>query len=370
LGADGNQKFGIPGGQPIAGLSSIGLGRRIDRHRLGGHHQQHGDNKFIYYNNLTWQKGKHLLKMGGSSCATSRTATTPATTARWVCSATPVPTPGLDLRRLPDRRVDSQGPRRCDGHLGPPLLALGVVRAGRLEDCTELHLNLGLRWEYMQPIYEVADRQVNVNTFTGQLITPGGEFGRALYKGYPYQFMPRIGFAWTPGNNKLVVRAGYAYQSFMEGTGANLRTAAEPAVLRGNRLLVRPADAGNHPDRFRGRGRGQHLRLDMPRPAGVTVPQLQGRAWDLNLRPQQTSQVNFTLEYQLDQRPRCRRVTSARRVPTWWRRLKPTSRCREPARSSTWANLNTRRPLANILPNLGNIARTESSARWTTTRCR
>ena len=24
-----------------------------------------GDNKYIFYDNLTWQKGKHLMKMGG-----------------------------------------------------------------------------------------------------------------------------------------------------------------------------------------------------------------------------------------------------------------------------------------------------------------
>ena len=34
--------------------------------------------------------------------------------------------------------------------------------------------NYGLSWEYMSPIYEVADRQVNINTFTGALIYPGG----------------------------------------------------------------------------------------------------------------------------------------------------------------------------------------------------
>ena len=39
----------------------------------------------------------------------------------------------------------------------------------------------------------------------------------------------------------------------------------------------------------------------MPRPPGVDIPQLQGRAWDLNLRPQTTQQVNATIEYQFGQ---------------------------------------------------------------------
>ena len=44
-----------------------------------------------------------------------------------------------------------------------------------------------------------------------------------------------------------------------------------------------------------------NLALDMPRPPGVDIPQLQGRAWDLNLRPQTTQQVNATIEYQFGQ---------------------------------------------------------------------
>ena len=79
----------------------------------------------------------------------------------------------------------------------------------------------------MQPIYEVADRQVNIDTFAGKLIHPDGDYGRATYNGYPHQYMPRIGFAYSM-TNSLVFRAGYAYQSFMEGTGANLRTTLNP----------------------------------------------------------------------------------------------------------------------------------------------
>src|SRR5687768_12117068 len=85
-------------------------------------------------------------------------------------------------------------------------------------------LNLGMRWEYITPIYEVADRQVNINTFTGQLLYGNAdtEFGRALYNSYKKSFMPNIGFAWSP-TSKFVVRAGYRFSTFLEGTGANLR---------------------------------------------------------------------------------------------------------------------------------------------------
>ena len=42
--------------------------------------------------------------------------------------------------------------------------------------------------------------------------------------------MPTPRDRWTPDafNNKLVVRAGYRFSSFLEGTGANLRLPLNP----------------------------------------------------------------------------------------------------------------------------------------------
>ena len=41
LGADGNSKFGIPGGQFIPGLSSFNIGGGLTGAGNGGHHRQH-----------------------------------------------------------------------------------------------------------------------------------------------------------------------------------------------------------------------------------------------------------------------------------------------------------------------------------------
>ena len=79
----------------------------------------------------------------------------------------------------------------------------------------------------MQPIYEVADRQVNIDTFAGKLILSGRRLRPRHIQRIPHQYMPSIGFAYSM-TNSLVFRAGYAYQSFMEGTGANLRTTLNP----------------------------------------------------------------------------------------------------------------------------------------------
>jgi len=212
----------------------------------------------------------------------------------------------------------------------------------------------------MQPIYEVADRQVNIDTFAGKLIYPNGDYGRATYNGYPFQFMPRIGLAYQI-NNKLVFRAGYAYQSFMEGTGANLRTTLNPPFFIETNVTYDPRTPGSITQGFSDVP-ASNITLDMPRPAGVTAPQLQARAWDLNLRPQTTQQINATVEYQLFSST----SLSVGYVGQKGRHLVAPVEANQPLPGSgpfsTWTDLNTRRPLYNILPNVGNIARTESNS--------
>ena len=69
LGPDGNQKFGISGGQPIPGLSSIRVRWRSrwtsHQYRRHRHLSNYSDNKYQAQTNLTYQAGSHLLKFGG-----------------------------------------------------------------------------------------------------------------------------------------------------------------------------------------------------------------------------------------------------------------------------------------------------------------
>ena len=370
LGLDGNQKLGIPGGQPIAGLSSIGMGQGLS---VGGAGviSNTGDNKFIYYNNLTWQKGRHLLKFGGQLMRYQQNRYYSGNNGVLGFFTHNGSVSGVDFADFLLDQVQSKGRGSATGTWGHRFWRPAVFFQDDFKVTSNFTLNLGLRWEYMQPIYEVKDRQVNLNTFTGQILTPGsGGLGRALYNGYNKQFMPRIGFAWTPAmfNNKLVVRAGAAYQSFMEGTGANLRLPLNPPFFLETNFNYDPSAPGSILAGFADTVTG-NLRLDMPRPASAGVtPQLQGRAWDLNLRPQTTSQLNFTLEYQLDNST----SFSAGYVGQKGTHLVAPVEANQPlpgvgpasnaAGQQLWSNLNSRRPLINLLPNLGNIARTESSA--------
>lgn len=364
LGTDGNQRLlGIPGGQPIAGLSQINMGQGLSV-GSAGIISNTGDNKFVYYDNLTWQKGRHLLKMGGQLMRYQQNRYYSGNNGVLGFFSYGGAVSGVDFADFLLDQVASKGRGSATGTWGHRFWRPALFIQDDFKMTSTFTLNLGLRWEYMQPIYEVKDRQVNVNTFTGQLITPGsGEFGRALYRGYGKQFMPRIGFAWTPAmfNNKLVVRAGAAYQSFMEGTGANLRLPLNPPFFLETNFNYDPTAPGSIRTGFADTATA-NLALNMPRPAGVIVPQLQGRAWDLDLRPQTTSQINVTVEYQLDQST----SLSAGYVGQKGTHLVAPVEANQPlpgvGAPSTWTNLNTRRPLYNLLPNLGNIARTESSA--------
>ncbi|BDC51853.1 hypothetical protein F183_A41680 [Bryobacterales bacterium F-183] len=365
LGPDGNQTLGIPGGQPIAGLSSIGIGGGLTSPGSSGVISNTGDNKFIIYDNLTWQKGRHLLKMGGQLMRYQQNRYYSGNNGvlglfRYGGAVT-----GLDFADFLLDQLSSKGRGSATGTWGHRFWRPSLFIQDDFKVTSNFTLNLGLRWEYMQPIYEVRDRQINVNTFTGQLIRPGsGEFGRATYRGYAKQFMPRIGFAWTPDilDKKLVIRAGAAYQSFMEGTGANLRLPLNVPFFIETDFAYDVRTPGSIRTGFADVVTA-NLALDMARPASAGVtPQLQGRAWDLDLRPQTTSQLNFTMEYQLDKST----SFSAGYVGQKGTHLVAPVEANQPLPGvgafANWTNINLRRPLIDRLPNLGNIARTESSA--------
>jgi hypothetical protein len=194
---------------------------------------------------------------------------------------------------------------------------------------------------------------VNINTFTGELIYPGKtQYGRALYNAYKKQFNPNLGLAYTI-NQKTVVRAAYRLSNFLEGTGANLRLPLNPPFFTESNVTY---DV-NAPGRI-ATGFGD---LTGPRSSPTAAPFYQGRAWDLNLRPQMTNQFNFAIEREID------KATSVNIAYVGQRgtHLVIPHEANNPLPGtgpfSTWAPINDRRPLARVLPNVGNIALTESS---------
>ncbi|MGH9675408.1 MAG: hypothetical protein ACRD44_19730, partial [Bryobacteraceae bacterium] len=367
LGLDGNAKFGIPGGQFIAGLSSVALGGGLSGVGSAGVSSATRDNKFHYGTNMTYQAGQHLIKFGGQLLRIQQNRYYSGNNGALGLFSYSAVYSGIDfgdflLDALTRKGRGGVGDKWGHRHWRNALFAQDDIKLR-----PNFTLNLGIRWEYVTPIYEVADRQVNIDVFTGELIFPGqNSANRALYEPYHKQFMPRIGFAWTPAmfNNKLVIRSGYAFTNFLEGTGANLRLPLNPPFFTEIDVTYDPARAGTITTGFGDVAAVPSLagpRTGAPNAQGQPTPFLQARAWERNLRPQFTNQFNFALEYQIDS------VTSisAAYVGQRGTHLVVPHEANNPLPGtgpvSTWIDLNDRRPLARALPNVSNIALTESS---------
>jgi hypothetical protein len=156
-----------------------------------------------------------------------------------------------------------------------------------------LTLNLGLRWEDHTPLYEVHNRVVNFDLMTGALELPGQNGNpRALYNNYLGigNFLPRIGFAWSPSalHGKTVIRGGYAISSYTEGGGSNeeLTQNVPYGVLQQN-AIVGPIESGFGP---------------VSTCTTITIACYQGirvRIFDQHFRPAMAQQWNFTIQHQI-----------------------------------------------------------------------
>ncbi len=359
LGADGNAKFGIAGGQPVAGLSAVTLGSGLSGIGTGAAIGSTVDNKIQYADNLTWQKGTHLLKIGGQAIRFRQNRYYAGNNGALGSFNFDGTYSGIPFGDFLLNTLVSKGRGAVVGKWGQRHWLDGLFVQDDWKVARNFTLNLGMRWEYSQPLYEVADRQVNINTFTGQLLYAGKDGNsRALYDSYFKQFEPRIGFAWNP-RQRLVFRMGYAMSSFMEGTGANLRLPLNPPFFVETNVNYDPRTPGDI--RLGFSDVTASAVLNSPRPGASAT--LQGRAWDLHLRPQFTQQYNATVEYEFTNSTS---LTIAY-VGQLGTHLVVPHEANNPLAGvgpvSTWAPSDNRRPLALVLPNLGNIALTEGSAR-------
>ncbi|HEX7359539.1 MAG TPA: carboxypeptidase regulatory-like domain-containing protein, partial [Bryobacteraceae bacterium] len=160
-----------------------------------------------------------------------------------------------------------------------------------------LTLNLGLRWEVHTPWVEVHNRQANFDLVTGQESIAGQNgASRALYNQYNgiTNFQPRVGFAFTPGGGKTVIRAGYTLSNYLEGTGTNLR------------LPLNPPFAVEHDNLYTGTAYnvlpGSTLDqgfIPFVSSAGDQFHSATLRVWDPFVRPAVSNQWNVVIERQL-----------------------------------------------------------------------
>jgi hypothetical protein len=105
---------------------------------------------------------------------------------------------------------------------GTRLLEFGTYVADDWKVTKRLTLNLGLRWEYLPPPVEVANRYANFNTQTGKVLIAGVNSDANVGVQTQYKmFAPRFGFAYQL-DRKTVVRGGFGIFFNASGNGGAL----------------------------------------------------------------------------------------------------------------------------------------------------
>jgi len=317
FGLTGNQVVGIPGNpQKTAGFSlqnfTSGPGNSPSTGGAG-YPASFGanpspeifvDNVYGYSDNFTWQKGRHLLKFGGEFLRYEQNSFYPGNDGELgtfnysgVYSENPYatnPTPYFFSDFLLDRVEDVQV-GAVTGLTGQRQWRDGIFAQDDFKVDSKLTVNLGVRWEFDQPIYEVNNKMANVNMTTLQIEYAGKDGNsRALYDPVYTQFQPRIGFAYQV-DPRFVVRGGYGISSYLEGTGANLRLTQNPPFHTDfEQTGVSPVPASKtapySPGVFYQASNGFPT---------AQVPTTTFYIWPKDLKAAMTEEVSLTTEYQI-----------------------------------------------------------------------
>ena len=185
------------------------------------------DVMFGFNDTLSWNKGRHFIKMGFDA-ARNHQNTSPGTSPSFTFNALETAIPnetysgtqtGYVFASYLLGLVHSAGQTEAV-NLGGRRNYYATFIQDDFKVSSRLTLNLGLRWDFQQPVYEVANRYSSwdpntIDPATGlkgayvfagncSVCTGKSYFGTNDYK----DFGPRIGFAWRP-IDKWTVRGAY-----------------------------------------------------------------------------------------------------------------------------------------------------------------
>jgi hypothetical protein len=286
-----NNKLGISGPQAVRGLSQIQIGNNISS--IGS--LESGTNNYngVYQINerLTWLRGRHTLKFGGSWNYYRAESYYPGNNGQnGFISYTNFNFTGQAIGDFLLDQVSRKGKGSTSDAWTHLQHRVAFYGADDFKITNSLTLNLGLRWAYTSPWVEKDNRQANFDlTNAAQLLAGQNGNSRALYDSFYNGWEPRIGFAYRMGD-RWVFRGGYAISQYMEGTGANQRLPLNPPFFFESQVdYDRTTGPGTIATGFQGL-----------QPLDKVSGQL--RAWDAKIRPQFTQQGNLFVEYLLGPR--------------------------------------------------------------------
>lgn len=312
FGLSGDKTVGIPATQSYAGFSQISLSSTESNVGSAGIVQDFLDNIFNYGDDLIWQHGKHVTKFGVQIAryqenyyyAGNYGALGQFFYGGYYTQNTAVS--GAAGYGFADFVLD-QAYQVDVGDVAGPVGQRQYHDAYYVQDDWKVQpnftLNLGVRYGYDQPWYEVNNKEVNVDiskasqcTAANNTSNPCLEFAgqngasRALYNAYYNEWMPRFGFAWQ-FDPKIVLRGGYGITDYMEGSGVNLRPTLNPPFFP--QFVNAPLTPSKTTP-------GNPLSVKSGFSNGSQAAITQYGAWDKNMRPTAVQQFNLTMQYLID----------------------------------------------------------------------
>ncbi len=346
-----NAAYGIAGGQPIDGLTSIGWGSGLTAPGAVAADSNTLAKTFQINEKVTWLKGRHSLKFGGQWLHYDQQRFYAGNNGLLGFINYNGAFTGFAFSDFVLDLVSSKG--RGGGDPNDPWTHLqnriSVFAQDDFKVTPNLTLNLGMRWAYTSPLVEKDNRQTNFDLVTGKQIfaADGSISERALYDPYYKGFEPRLGAAWK-ASDRLVFRGGYGISQFMEGTGANLRLPMNPPFFYESQVNYdRTTGAGSAASGFAGLVAG-------------TTPAGNVRAYAPDLRPQFTQQWNVFGEYQLTSSMSAQVGYVGHHAEHLVAPVEGNQALPGVGDPSTWAPKATRRPLYSALPLVTTIAQTAS----------
>jgi hypothetical protein len=312
FGLNGDQTVGIPfGAQRYVGFSEADInGATTIGNRAAP--QLLIDNTFGYNDNFTLQRGRHLFTIGVQAVRYQQNYTQSQNAGAlgffsYNGNFTQNNVTGGNQLGAADFVLDaSTGNGLQDGgEFGNRQWRA----AGYVQDdwkvLPKLTLNLGVRYEYDQPMVEANNKNANIIPLNGGTLEFAGSvpFGApagsivcpttACYNPNYRQIMPRFGFAFQPTSN-ISLRGGYGATSFFEGNAANQRLTDNPPLVSTFQLsaILPTTTAG---------GTALHAANGFAVSSSAFTSNGSGySAWPQNIQPAYIQEWNLTLETQLN----------------------------------------------------------------------
>ena len=298
-------KVGYPYASPYPGFTESNISTAEKNIGTLGVVQDTIDNIFDYGDTVTWLHGKHIIKGGAQILRYQQNyyyASNNGNMGQFAYNGiftkdlTVNPTIGKGYG-FADFVVDAselQAVSGTAGRVGQRQYRMAYFAEDQWKLTPKLTLNIGLRYGYDQPMYEVNNKEVNVDVKHPQncpaclLVAGKNGASNALYNAFHTQFMPRVSFAYQM-NPQMVIRGGYGITDDFEGMGAAQRlTQNPPFIPQYSYSSTAPSAASG----------GTPIHVSQGFNVGGLTPGASNKyeAWDPNIKPELIQQYNLTLQ--------------------------------------------------------------------------